>query len=437
MNLFRKQSVPRWICSAVFLTVVFVFLVRYGLIYFGWVENQVSTKDIGGIPEQASEVQSRSMEGSTSSLTRSFQRVQAALNRFEVAARGVTARIDDFARQNALFRIPFSELNMGFRKAAGMRLFPDADRTLRLNNGHLIQTLDRIDVDAAARPVIEFRQRCANRGLPFLYVVLPTKACRVDNQLPWGMEDHCIENSDRFMAQIAAGGVPILDLHGQAQTSFPDYFDLFFRTDHHWKPETGLWAAGQIAAELNRRLDFGLPVESLAGSNFNVQVFPRFFLGSLGKKLTRAYATPDDFSLVTPKFETALTGRMSHRSAVRSGDFRKVWIDERQIAQRNYYQRNPYGAYAFSDPPQMSVTNHLHPNGKRLLIVKDSYANVVAPFLSLVSARVDMLDLRDFDGSVADYIERSRPDVVLILYSAGFIRHAASTSEDGNPFRFD
>ena len=30
-----------------------------------------------------------------------------------------------------------------------------------------------------------------------------------------------------------------------------DIYDMFYRTDHHWKTWSGLWAAGKIAAGLN------------------------------------------------------------------------------------------------------------------------------------------------------------------------------------------
>ena len=52
---------------------------------------------------------------------------------------------------------------------------------------------------------------------------------------------------------------------------------------------------------------------------------------------------------------------------------------------------------------------------KSVLVIKDSYANAVLPFLALTTRKVTMIDPRYFDGSIKDYIKNNKPDVVLLL----------------------
>ena len=396
--------------AAAFWIVVVGFCLHYVLIHAGVVENQVPPSKRAAPP------------GSV-----------------EVEARRFTAAADDFARENAWGRIPFSELNMGFRRLAGMRLFPDSDDVLRLDNGYLLVARKRVDVDYAARQIIGFRDDCENLGFPFLYVVLPTKAARKNPGLPPGMEDHCNDNADRLVNRLADAGVPTLDLRDGAQAAFPDYFNLFYRTDHHWKPEAGLWAAREIADDLNRRYAFGLPSDLLAPTGFAAEVYPRYFLGSQGKKVTRAIAAPEDFHVLSPTFDTAFVVSIRRRDNVREGDFRRVFIADRHLARRDLYRLNPYGAYAHGDQSFLSAVNRRLPEGKRLLILKDSFANVVTPYLALVAGRLDVLDLRWFTGRVRAFVEHVRPDAVVVLYNAGGIPEGPEPDAEGRGdlYRFD
>ena len=76
-----------------------------------------------------------------------------------------------------------------------------------------------------------------------------------------------------------------------------NHHGMFFATDHHWKPETGLWAARHILRFL--RDDYGWPVEpeNLSPEKFDYAVSHGRFLGALGKKITLSRARPDDFTV--------------------------------------------------------------------------------------------------------------------------------------------
>ena len=66
--------------------------------------------------------------------------------------------------------------------------------------------------------------------------------------------------------------------------------------------------------------------------------------------------------------------------------------------------------------------NNLHEgNKKRVLIIKDSFANCVAPFVALEIEYTDVLDMRIFTGSTKTYIAQIRPDIVVVLYNPASI----------------
>ena len=69
------------------------------------------------------------------------------------------------------------------------------------------------------------------------------------------------------------------------------------------------------------------------------------------------------------------------------------------------------------------MKNNLNPNGKKILLIRDSFACVVAPFLALQTSELHVCDVRDADYYVGEklnmeeYIKMINPDYVLVLYT--------------------
>ena len=61
-------------------------------------------------------------------------------------------------------------------------------------------------------------------------------------------------------------------------------------------------------------------------------------------------------------------------------------------------------------------------NGK-ILVIKDSFAQAVNPFLAMTAGTVVSWDLRYNTDSLRDYIAENDFDAVLVLYSESMINH--------------
>ena len=69
--------------------------------------------------------------------------------------------------------------------------------------------------------------------------------------------------------------------------------------------------------------------------------------------------------------------------------------------------------YSYDQP---NVINHNVEKGK-VLVLGDSYEQVVVPFLALGVSELDALILRNYDGDLKEYIEAGDYDTVLICYA--------------------
>lgn len=57
------------------------------------------------------------------------------------------------------------------------------------------------------------------------------------------------------------------------------------------------------------------------------------------------------------------------------------------------------------------------PSEKKLLVVKDSYANSLIPFLTQHYGEIDVVDLRYFTDSLLDWIREREFQDMLVLYN--------------------
>ena len=56
------------------------------------------------------------------------------------------------------------------------------------------------------------------------------------------------------------------------------------------------------------------------------------------------------------------------------------------------------------------------------MLIRDSFSEVIIPFLNLSYSEVRALDLRKFNGSVKKYIESYKPDIVVVEYYVNSIK---------------
>ena len=142
------------------------------------------------------------------------------------------------------------------------------------------------------------------------------------------------------------------------------------------------------------------------------------------------YAGLDDLDLLKPKFETRLRFSVPELDLVREGSFADTVLFPEKLDVRDRMRSSAYDVYTGGEYGLVRMENLLGGNGKRLLVLQDSFGLVVIPFFSLGYERVDYLDLRLWGEGLLDYIDETRPDAVLVLYNPGAL-------EDNNTIMFD
>ena len=133
-------------------------------------------------------------------------------------------------------------------------------------------------------------------------------------------------------------------------------------------------------------------------------------------------AGADDITLYTPKFDSELTYSCPAYGFTRTGPFETSVCFPERVARQDWFNGNPYTYYAGGDYPIATITNHKNPDGPRVVLLRDSFACALTPFLALSCSELTTIDLRYFEGDLLDTIAGLEPDIALTLYTASTTR---------------
>ena len=318
----------------------------------------------------------------------------------------------------------FIQLYGGVQRLSGRRLIQDAvegNTVAKLSTGALnfvnfgSPTVPGEDVAARAENTAELARALEAQGVPYLYVAAPQKLQRGVQLLPEGLTEGGNAYCDAYLENLALLGVDYLDLRPAFEGN-GIYSSWFFRTDHHWKPEGAFLAWQYLTGILEE--DYGIATDPAYtdAANYDQVVYEDYFLGSQGKRVGTLYAGTDDIVEYIPKFETDFTYECPSYPFTRTGPFEESLLFPERVAERDWFNGNPYTLYAGGDYPLATITNHRNPEGKKIVLLRESFSCAMTPFLALSCSELTTIDLRYFQGDLTETLEEIDPDLVVILY---------------------
>jgi len=321
----------------------------------------------------------------------------------------------------------FIEVYGAAQRLLGRRVLEDQVEpqytVVKLTDGFLtFANLDaeQTDLTVRAREMTDFAKRVDRQfHVPVLYVQAPSKFNVAD--APDGVEDFSDAEADQFLSDLAEQGeVDTLDLRPafrQAAEDDPEEaLGLFFGTDHHWTPAGAFLGYQVLCEKLKEDYEFDIPRSYTDPRSYTTYSFEQVFLGSQGKRVGAAYAGVDGIDVWVPTFDTDFSYVTS--GGVRKGPFQVSLLFPEKLAQTGLYDTNPYVIYSGGDYLLSQAINHKNTDGKRVMILRDSFGCALTPFLSLVTAQTDAIDPRSFDGGqkeMLDYVEWLEPDLIIVL----------------------
>lgn len=203
-----------------------------------------------------------------------------------------------------------------------------------------------------------------------------------------------------YIAENLSGKVTNVDCYNVLKQHVGD--DIYFRTDHHWKVIGAYYAAEQFAKAAD------VPFAELNEENFEkkeIEGFIGSLYGTTGNENLRT--DPDDFVYYVP-----------------ANDFKCYYYDMAYNLDGRYPffipqdGKNAFGTFMGSDKKIVRAETDVK-NGRKLMVIKDSYGNLEIPFYMNSFEEIYITDVRFFDLNAIEFIKREGiTDVLFTMCSA-------------------
>ena len=342
-----------------------------------------------------------------------FTKINTKISKFFYRIKMNIKNLDDRIKLFFPFRLSIVALNRyitGSRKS-----FLSLDSLVSLKDQYFAFTINRKqNFEEQANRVVDFSKSLEKNGIKFCSVTYPSKFSKFKPDFPPGIVDYSNYNVDTYLTVLKKNNVNCFDLRKNADEQFKEHLPLFFKTDHHWRPETAFWATSEMVKYLNKEFNMGFNESLLNKDNFKFTTYKSLFLGSHGKKVTLALASPEDITIIEPNFPTRFETCGLDQSELKIGGYSDVLLNYKELFYDNPYEGDAYNTY--SSP---SYIKNLSSEGKnKVVIIHDSFSIPVIPFLSVVSKELVHIDVRwENKFSVEKYILDLKPDVVILAYA--------------------
>lgn len=264
-------------------------------------------------------------------------------------------------------------------------------------DGYLIQKFsppEKGDLKNRVKAIQAFDK--ATPGLRKYMMLVPTAAAVLEDKLP----PYASGGNERVywekIKDSHLGDIRYIDVSPALEANKEQ--PIYYKTDHHWTTKGAFLAYRELSS----------PMSFTPGNeeDFNIRQVTSQFYGSLYSKSGVRHIQPDSIELYYP---------------ISPGAISVNYVDEQQSADSMYAMENlekkdKYTVFFNGNHGLIRITTD-NTEGRRLLIVKDSYANSLIPFLTPHFSEIDVIDLRYYEGDVRKLTEDRQIHDMLILYN--------------------
>lgn len=227
-------------------------------------------------------------------------------------------------------------------------------------------------------------------------MIAPTATSILEEKLPaFANPSSELEILEKIETNLASN-VKNISLFEALRNKKDEY--IYYKTDHHWTTLGAYYAYLQLCESMN--------LHPLIKSDFIKTKVSENFYGSLFSKGNFTFATPDSIEIYEPKRKKPVDINYVVENKKKNSFYEMSYLD----------QKDQYKIFLDSNHPYVTIKTGAV-NNKKLLVVKDSYANCFVPFLAEHFSEIHVIDPRFINESIKKYAEENKIEDVLILYN--------------------
>lgn len=254
---------------------------------------------------------------------------------------------------------------------------------------------EQISINAGA-----VNELAKNAGVPVYFALIPGNAEINSDLVPKNApNDSQMETIEACYA--AAEDTITVDMYSALAPHSEEY--IFYRTDHHW---TSLGAYYGYTALMEAMGKDYAPIDS-----YDRKTVTEGFYGTVYSKSGMSWVKPDSIEIFAEQDENVQVMNYVDSEPKQTGLYDMTFLEK----------KDKYSMFMGGITPLIKVTGG-DSEAPSLLIIRDSYADSLIPFIQSDFSEIHIMDLRYykaqlFNSTVVDYIKDNGIDQVLVMYS--------------------
>lgn len=259
--------------------------------------------------------------------------------------------------------------------------------------------ISKVSDSSRAEQNLDYLRRLAEKTeLPVLVGLIPTAAEVWREKLPAGAGS--FDQASYLREAKSLPGLIWVDVAGALADHAQE--PIYYRTDHHWTSLGAYWGYTALMDAL------GEAPEPLG----QAETVSENFYGTLFSTSGVHWLQPD-------RIDRYVSGAGVTVEDVYAKETHGLYVDE------FLGKKDQYASFLGGNAPLYLVRNPAARTDRKLLVVRDSYSDSLAPFLSGQFSEIHLMDLRYYRTSVAQYAEENDMDLIFVCYSVeNFIKDA-------------
>ena len=273
-----------------------------------------------------------------------------------------------------------------------------ADGIYKCSDDYLVN--DPEDMSGLMRNVGFIEEFAANCPVDTTVLVAPSTGYVCEDILP---ANHMEYRDDKMFPQIEEGlpDATFVDIREAFKNEYAAGNQMYYKTDHHWT------AYGAYTAY--RELGDVLGYTPLEQGDYTVTEYPGFYGTTYSS--SGFWLTPPD----TVEIWDNPTNDSTVITTITDGGETTEQNDMFYLA--HLEDDDKYPIYLDGNHPYTVIQHSAADSDKKLLVVKDSFAHSMVPYLADHYSEIIMVDLRYYTNPVSQIVTNEGIDQVLILYS--------------------
>lgn len=257
----------------------------------------------------------------------------------------------------------------------------------------LIKRVDDPDPAKLKRDMAYLDALVGNVSVPVYFALIPSAAEIWSDRLPAGAptaDERAV--IDGLYFSTGANTIGLCDALAAHSGE-----DIYYRTDHHWTSLGAFYGANAIFEAMG--------LEPLELSDYRPVTVTEEFNGTNFSASGVRWLPPDSIEVYVPD------------EGIRVTSWFKGVPEEGGLYVDGYLEVKDKYSYFLGGRQPLCVVEKEGGVGPRVLLIRDSYADSLTPFLTERCSEVHLIDPRDNLRSVKGYVEENNIDAVIVLYS--------------------